>query len=258
MMIRTLRVVEGNARTYRRTWKGSAVTAFLNPVLFLLAMGLGFGALVDRSADRATLDGLDYISFLAPGLLAATAMQTGASEGMWPVMAGIKWIKTYMATLATPVQIVDLVSGTLLWTGIRVLMSSLAFVLVMAAFGSVPLLDGLAALLPALLVGLAFAAPITAYTASVRQETRLSTLFRFGIIPMFLFSGTFFPVDQLPGWLQPLAQVTPLWHGVELCRSIALGVASELPLFLHISYLALWIAAGWITALFTFRRRLEP
>jgi lipooligosaccharide transport system permease protein len=253
-----LRVAEVNARAYRRTWKGSAVTTFLNPVLFLAAMGLGLGSLVDRDTKMRALEGLSYIAFLAPGLLAATAMQTGASEASWPVMAGIKWTKTYHAALATPVGVGDLVGGHLAWVAVRLLMTSVAFVAVMAVFGAVSLGGGLLAVPPAVLTGLAFAAPVTAFTGFSERETRLSSLFRFGIIPMFLFSGTFFPVAQLPGWLQPVAYATPLWHGVELARLTALGSSTTFSVGAHVVYLLLWTTAGWYLSAVALRRRLQP
>lgn len=253
-----LRVVEANARSYVRTWKGSVATTFIGPVLFLAAMGLGLGSLVDRSASVRSLEGLSYIAFLAPGLLAATTMQTGASEASWPVMAGIKWIKTFHAALATPVGVGDLVAGHLVWVTVRLLMTAVAFVVVMAALDAVSPAEGLLAVPAAILTGMAFAAPITAYTGFSEQETRLSSLFRFAIIPMFLFSGTFFPVSQLPDWIEPVAYATPLWHGVELCRAAALGTHATLPVLVHVSYLLVWIAVGWYLSVVALRRRLQP
>ena len=254
----SLRVLESNARAYRRTWKGTVVTAFVNPLLFLLAMGVVLGSLIDRSGNTGSLGGASYLDFVAPGLLAATAMQTGATESTWPVMAGYKWLKTYHAALATPVRVVDLVTGNLAWIGVRVLMSCAAFAVVTVIFGAISPLEGLVALVPALLTGLAFAAPITAYTASAPNEARLSSLFRFGIIPMFLFSGTFFPIQQLPEVLRPVAMVTPLWHGVELCRAIALGRSPELPAPLHVAYLLVLSGIGFVLAIRFLRKRLQP
>ena len=252
-----LRVVEANARVYRGTWKGSAVTAFLSPVLFLLAMGVGLGSLVDRGPASQALDGLSYMQFLAPGLLAATAMQTAAGEATWPVMAGIKWAKTYHAALATPVRVSDLVSGNFIWAGIRVLLSAVAFVVVMTVFGTVEPERAPVMVLPAVLTGLAFAGPISAYTPVAKDESRLAAVFRFGIIPMFLFSGTFFPVEQLPQWLQPAALIFPLWHGVELCRAVALGSAPSLSAAVHVVYLFAWAGAGLFLAQRSFTRRLR-
>ena len=251
-----VRVLEGEARVYRRVWRGSVISTFLNPVLFLAAMGLGLGRLVDERTAGVGLDGLTYLAFLAPGLLAATAMQTGAGDSSWPVMAGIKWRKTYDAVLATPVGVASLTVGHLAWVGIRLVFVSVAFVLVMAAFGAVGLVAGLTAVPAAVLTGLAFAAPMVAYTAGLKGEQGLTSMFRFGIVPLFLFSGTFFPVSQLPDWLEPLAWVTPLWHGVELSRSTALGTVPVPPPWLSVAYLASWTVGGTWLAVVRMRRRL--
>ena len=247
-----LRVVEANARTYRRVWKGTVVTAFVNPILFLVAMGQGLGTLVEQGVGEVS-----YIEFLAPGLLAATAMQTAATESTWPVMAGMKWQKTYHAALATPVRIADLVSGNLAWIAVRILMACAAFALITGVLGAAPV-DRMILVLPAgVLTGMAFAAPLIGFTALAKNENRLSSVFRFAIIPMFLFSGTFFPIEQLPGWLQPVAHVTPLWHGVELCRSVALGVSPQVPAAAHLAYLSLVVGIGWYLAIKAFRTKLE-
>jgi len=257
MATAALRVVEAHARVYRRTWRGSVISTFLSPVFYLLAMGVGLGTLVDRGAGTASV-GVPYLTYLAPGLLAAAAMQTGAGDGSWPVMAGIKWTKTYVATLATPVGVRDLVLGHLGWVGVRMVFVSTVFVIVMAVFGAVPLGVGLISVVPAVLTGLAFAAPVSAYAAWLNDDHGLSNLFRFGIVPMFLFSGTFFPITQLPGWMQPLAYVVPLWHGVQLTRATVLGglMPTVLPPVVHVAYLLLWIAGGTLVAFRTFGKKL--
>ena len=251
----SLKVVEGDARRYRRAWRGSVFTSFVSPVLYLLAMGLGLGTLVDQAPGG--FQGITYLEYLAPGLLAATAMQTGAGDGSWPVMAGHKWLKTYHATLATPVGIRSLVFGHLQWVTVRVTFVSLVFVGIMALFGAASPLLGLVAVIPAVLTGMAIAAPVSAYAAWLTSEIGLSTLFRFVVVPMFLFSGTFFPVTQLPSWMQPVAHVTPLWHGVALCRSIILQIETPLWWGIHVSYLLAWIVAGIVLSLVFFRRRLR-
>lgn len=251
------RVVEVNARNYRRTYRGTMITTFLEPVLFLAGMGVGLGTLVNSSGS-SSLGGLPYVDFIAPGLLAATAMQVAAGEGTWPVMAAIKWIKTYHAVLATPVGTGDLVTGNLLWVGIRLVFGGIVFVTIAIAFGAIPAAGGYAAVAPAVLTGLAFAAPIMAFTTVAPNDTWLSALYRFGVIPMFLFSGTFFPVTQLPGWMQPVAYATPLWHGVELTRSLALGMHESWPPALHVAYLAAWTVTGWALAIRGLERRMKP
>lgn len=235
------RVVEASARVYRRTWRGSVISTFFNPILYLLAMGVGLGQLVDEGTGSASL-GIEYLTFLAPGLLAATAMMTGAGDASWPVMAGIKWRKTYEAVLATPVGVPELMIGHLSWVGIRLLFVTVVYSGVMTAFGATTVVEGALAVPPAVLTGLAFSAVVTGYTARLKDEQGLSALFRFAIMPLFLFSGTFFPISQLPDWMEPLAFATPLWHGVELTRAAALGIESALPTIVHAGVLVSFAA----------------
>lgn len=253
-----LRVVEANLVSYKRVWKGTAVTSFLNPILYLAAMGLGLGTLVDSAGSVSSLGTGSYLEFLAPGLLVANTMITGAIESSWPVMAGIKWIKTYHATLATPVGVRGLVAGHFLWITLRLLLVAAVFIVVMLLFGATEPVDAIVLLLPAVVIGLAMAGPLTAFTARLKSEQGLTHVFRFGITPMFLFSGTFFPIDQLPGWLQPAAYVTPLWHAVEVARRLAIGLESALPVWQHLGYLAILFAAGAVLATRFMERRLLP
>src|SRR6266508_2781693 len=242
-----LRVVESQALAYRRLWRASLFSTFLSPVLYLAAMGLGLGSLVK---------GFDYLAFLAPGLLAAQAMQLGFSEASWPVMAGIKWIKNFYAMLATPIGPGDIALGLISWVGVRLFMSSAIFALVMVVFGVGNGLGLLLAIPAAVLTGLAYAAPSAAYTATLKDETGLSSIMRFVIVPMFLFSGTFFPITQLPNWMEPIAYVIPLWHGVALCRSLTLGTATFAVSALHVGYLILWFVVGTYAATRTFKKRM--
>ncbi len=254
---RPLRYLESRARVYRHTWRGSVITTFLNPVLYLAAMGLGLGTLVDQGAGPATLDRFTYLEFLAPGLLAATAMQTGAGDSSFPVMAGIKWVRSYEAALATPIGVRDLTLGHLGWVTARLTFSSAVFVVIMALFGAVDPGRGLASIAPAVLTGMAFAAPVMAFTATLDGAQGISGMFRFAVIPMFLFSGTFFPVEQLPGWMQPIAYATPLWSGVELTRGVALEQATAWHPVAHVGYLAAFTLVGTILAVVLLRKRLE-
>ena len=257
MALVAARYFESRALVYRRTWRGNVVTTFLNPVLYLAAMGLGLGTLVDEGAGREAVEGFAYLTYLAPGLLAATTMQTGAGDGAWPVMAGIKWTKTYEAVLATPLGIRDLVYGHVLWVAARLAFTALVFVVVMALFGAVSIGSGLIAVLPAVLTGLAFTAPVIAYTSTLRDVQGMASLFRFGIVPMFLFSGTFFPVTQLPDWLQPVAYATPLWHGVELTRGVALGIGTTWPPWINVAYLLAFVVVGTALAVRLLGRRMR-
>ena len=240
---------------YRRTWRGSIYTSMLSPLLYLGAMGIGLGKLVDAHGT-ARLGGLSYLAFLAPGLLAAAAMQAGVEESTYPVLGSVKWRRTYYAAAASPLRPADLFHGHLLFTTMRLAMNSAIFLAVMALFGAVASPWALAALPAAVLTGLAFAAPVEAWAITVTKDTSFALIFRFGLIPLFLFSGTFFPITQLPAWLRPLAYITPLWHGVALCRSLTLGTASLGGALAHVTYLAAVAAVSIAAGNRSYRRRL--
>jgi lipooligosaccharide transport system permease protein len=228
-------VVGWQARGYRKVWRGSVTVSFLNPVFFLVSIGVLLGALVDRG--NPDLGGLGYLEFVAPGLLATTAMQTAASVTTYPVMAGMKWWRTYHAIVSTPVRISELVAGVLAWAGARIVLAVTVFTLVAAVGGA--LVSPLAVLAPlaALLCGLTFAAILTALCGSLEEDEWLAAIYRFGLVPLFLFSGTFFPIDRLPNWLEPVAWATPLWHGVALCRDLTSGQIELLSSAAHVLYL---------------------
>jgi lipooligosaccharide transport system permease protein len=241
---------------YRRTWRGSVISSVLGPLLYLGAMGAGLGSLVNRHA-HATLGGVSYLDFIAPGLLAATAMQTAFGEGLYPVLGSVKWVKNYFAAAATPLRPADVFHGHLLFVVLRLVMNCGIFLAVIAAFGTARSPLVILALPVAVLTGLAFAPGLMAWAVTRTRDTSFSLLMRFLMIPMFLFSGTFFPVTQLPGWLRPVAYVTPLWHGVELCRALSLGTAGLGGAALHVGYLLVLAAAGFGAAQVSYRRRLH-
>jgi lipooligosaccharide transport system permease protein len=254
-----IRVFEAEALGYKRTWRGTMISSFINPVLFLGAMGLGLGTLVDSNNDI----GVSYLAFVATGLLAASGMQNGASDGSFPVMAGIKWRKSYDGMITTPVSPADIVYGRFIWSTLRLTFVLTVFAIIAVLFGAMELGPALLAVPPGVLTGLAFASAITAWTVTREDDTSLSTLFRFGIVPLFLFSGTFFPISQLPDFLQPVAYATPLFHGVELVRKIALpGAGDELitsiPMWVHVGYLTTMTVIGLVLAARFLDRRLKP
>lgn len=240
---------------YRRTWKGSAVLSFVQPWLYIAAMGVLLGGYID-DASSGVGGAPSYLDFIAPGLLAATAMQVGTSEAMWPVMSAIKWDRTYYAMIATPLRIVDIVVGHVGFALFRTALASVAFATVLAFFGIFhSVLGFLGALGGALLTGVALAAPVYAFSAGARTEQGFALIYRLGVMPMFLFSGAFFPITNLSEPLQWLARLTPLWHGVELCRMSSLGTWDALAL-VHVGYLLALTAIGVLWAVRRLRRRL--
>lgn len=241
--------------SYRRTWRGSLFSGFLSPLLFLTAMGFGLGALVDRDGTGA-LGGVPYLAFIAPGVLAAQAMQTAIGESTFPVMGAIKWQRQYHAMLAAPLGVTDVLVGHLAFVALRTAITSAVFVVVAAALGAFRSWWVVLALPVAVLCGMAFAAPVFAFSAKTESDGGFNVLFRFIVMPLFLFSGTFFPIEQLPGFLQPLAWATPLWHAVDACRDLALGQATVLGVLGHAGYLALWVVGGVLLARWAFASRL--
>lgn len=237
-----LRPLEYFFAQYRRVWRGTAVTSVVTPVVYLLALGVGLGVFVDRSAS---LPGdISYLDFVAPGLMAATAMQVAVFEASWPVLSAIKWDRQYHAMLATPLRVRDVVIGHQAFFVFRLLLISTVYFVVIAAFGAVESPLGILAIPVTVLVGLAFAAPMAAWAAHTESEVSFVAIFRFVILPMFLFSGTFFPISQLPLLLEALAWATPLWHGVALCRSLATDDIDPLLTAVHVAYLVALTAVG--------------
>jgi len=241
---------------YRRTWKGSVVSSFLLPLLYLSAMGVGLGKLVDRNGAADALGGTSYLVFIAPGLLASTAMMTGVGESAYPIMGRLKWNFAFHAMAATPLRPFDIVLGQLGFIAFRVVTTCTVFLGVIAVFGGVESPLAAFSLLVALLVGLAFAAPVFAIATRLTTDSGFAMIFRFGVVPMFLFSGAFFPVSQLPDGIEWLAYAMPLWHGVTLSRDLSLGSVPAVATVGHVAYLLVWIGVGTCLAVTGLTRRL--
>jgi lipooligosaccharide transport system permease protein len=242
---------------YRRIWRSSIWSSVLGPVFYLGALGFGLGTLVDKHGT-ASLGGVPYLAFVAPALLATGAMNTAMAEASYPVLGSIKWNKIYIGAQASPLRPADIFRGHLMFMVMRLAMNCAVVMLVMWAFGAIRSAWVVLAYPAALLTGLAFAAPVAAWAITVKVETAFAYMFRFVMMPLMLFSGTFFPLSQLPGWLQAVASALPLWHGVALCRAFSLGTAASDPLGMlgHVAYLAALAAVGIWAGARTYRRRL--
>ena len=237
---------------YRRTWRSGVFSSFVIPLLWLTAIGLGVGGYIDRSGAGL---GVEYLSYLAPGLLASSIFSTGVGECSWPVYGSIKWNKQFLPMLASPLRVVDIVVGYLGWVTVRMAMNAVAFFVAMLLFGTVHSPWAPLAILAAMLTGLACGAPTFAYATWVEVESRFALLYRFGVVPLTMFSGVFFPIEQLPLVVRPLAWLSPLWHGVELCRAAVLGFPPALPWPVHVAYLGAWLAVGlWLARRMLTRR----
>jgi lipooligosaccharide transport system permease protein len=239
---------------YRRTWRGSIVISVANPLLFLTALGLGLGTLVDRND---ALHGEPYLRFILPGMLIAAVMQTAFLEAAGPVMQSVGPQGNYRAAAATPLSPSDILYGHLMYWGLRAAQNAVLFTGVSALFGAVDPLRAPLLVPIALLVAVAFATPAAAWAVTVTRPARLNAVFRFTILPLYMFSGTFFPVERLPSALRALAWATPLWHGVDLARAVALGTATPARTLIHLGYLTAMAVAGLLAARRTYRRTLH-
>ncbi|HEY0871808.1 MAG TPA: ABC transporter permease [Acidothermaceae bacterium] len=238
---------------FRRTWRGTVVISVVNPLLFLIAIGLGLGHVVSHPA---ALNGVSYLAFFAPGMLAASAMQNGIVEAAFPVSHGVGPGGSYRVAITTPLESTDIMLGHILFMTLKIAMSAAAFVAVMVAFGAATSAWVILTVPAATLTGLAFATPTAAFAATVSSPKVVGNLFKWVVMPLYLFSGTFFPVSQLPLALRALAYATPVWHGVDLCRTPSLGTATWGRCAVDVGYLVAVTALGVVWARYTYRRRL--
>jgi lipooligosaccharide transport system permease protein len=248
------RVWQRNWLVYRRLWHRSLAFGFLQPVLFLTAMGLGLGTLIP--SDTSAFGGVDYIDWLGPGLLAAMAMQTATFESTYPIMNKIMWGRNYEAILSTPLGIRHIILGELGWSAFRIASLATVFLVVLFIFGIPRSPTAVLAIPFAVLTGLAFSACLIAFTATQKNDVGFSAIFRFVINPLFLFSGTFFPLSQLPEPLQLVAWATPLFHGVELVRGAVLDTLDPVTAPLHLAYLLVMFTIGATLAERNLTRRM--
>ena len=210
------RLWERNASIYRKTYRVNILPNFFEPFFYLLAMGLGLGAYL------ASINGVDYIDFIAPGLVATAAMYGTSFEVTFNCFVKMQFGKIYDAAMATPLSIEDIGLGELLWGTTRALIYGQAFLLIAAAFGVVHTWLALASPIAITLIGLMFSVIGLTFTAIIPLIDYFTYYWTLFITPMFLFSGIFFPLDRLPDWAQVLAWFMPLHHAVNLMRAITL------------------------------------
>lgn len=254
-----LRALERELLVYARTWRGNAFTAFVQPMLFLGAMGLGLGGLVDESGTDAGAgaDGLDYLVFVAPGLLAASALLSAAGESLWGVMGGVKWMGQFNSMVATAMGPGDVYGGLVLSTGVRALVAAIPFLGIAALLGGVPSTLAPLALVPTVLLAMLSSAALAAYSVRQENDSTFPLIMRLGVIPLFLFSGTFFPVEQLPDAIEPAVWLSPLWHAVEAARDATAG-GIDPGTAGHVSVLAVLLAIALPLGVRGFTQRLTP
>ena len=249
------RIVEYQLVVARSWWRSLFIVGVLTPLLYVLALGVGLGTLVN--ANHSNHLGVPYLVFVAPAFLTASALQIAAQDAAFPLMGGFKWVRTFHGMAATPLTPEQIADGNLLWIALRALANSAVYLAIMAAFGGTHRWAVVLAVPIAALTSLAFAVWVAALTATLEGEgSAFNMLFRFVVTPMFLFSGTFYPISQLPLWGRYLAYVSPLWHGTELARGAAIGGLSAASAVGHLAYLLLWLIPGLLVARWRFRVRL--
>jgi lipooligosaccharide transport system permease protein len=245
---------------WRRFLVSTTATSIINPLLYLIALGAGLGTLVNKGPGTAALGGVSYVQFLAPALLCAAALQTAVTEAAYPVLSGFLWSKIFWGMTATPLTARQLADGELVFITLRLLLGSTIYYVVVLAFGAAGGPTGVMSVLSvpiATLTGLSCAGWVLALAATMRNEgTGFNLVFRLVVMPMTLFSGTFFPISRMPAVVRPLAWISPLWHGNELSRAVMLGGWRWLPDLGHLGYLFALVGFGLAIARRRFAKRL--
>ena len=243
---------------FRRIWKGVLIGSILQPLLYLLGVGIGVGSLVDQGDQAATLlDGASYLAFYATALVATSPMFVVGQDALWPILDGFLWSNAYRAMVTTPLRPVDVVLGTAIHWCLRGVIAAGGVATVLLLFDDTRSPGLLLATGVGVLVGLAFGLPLAAWTATRDGDASFPAILRFGIIPMFLFAGVFYPVEQLPDWLEPVAWITPLFHGVELCRGAVIGGLGAGRALVHLGVLLAFVVGGFVAATITYGKRLH-
>lgn len=244
---------------FRKSFRATIVSGVMGPLMYLLGIGIGIGSQVD--VESAGLPTGTYLEFVGPGLMAAAAMQLGASESLWQTSGSLRWRGNYVSVVATPLSIGQLFFGHVVWIGFRAFVGATFYLIVLALFGIPTQWEAVLAPLVGGLTAMAFAGPLSAYTGWTTSrggaDQSFPMILRLGIIPMYLFSGAFYPIDQLPAALEVLARVLPVWHGVELVRALVVGTELSLASSLgHLAVLAAYILVGTVLGARTFRLAL--
>jgi lipooligosaccharide transport system permease protein len=241
-------------------WFGAIVAFGLgNPVLYLLSVGIGIGALVDNVSGGDNPLGVPYLTFLAPALLATAAIQSAMDETTFPTMQGFLWDKSFFSMIATQLMGRDIVGGIMIASSIRCIFNTITYGLVLVLFGAIGIESLFVLVVAAIFAGISFAAVMLAVTSFVKQDDGFYAIVgRFVIAPMFMFSGTFYPLESLPIYLQWIGWISPVWHATNLGRNLSYGLEVEPWLLaVHVLFLGALLVASMIVATKKFNARLS-
>jgi lipooligosaccharide transport system permease protein len=250
-------VFEHQVRVMRNYRSSIIATAIGTPFLYLFAFGIGIGTLV--SANAGQVDGVSYLTFVAPALICMSVVGIAAMEFTYPILLGFKWNPTYIGMNAAPLSGRQIIDGVVLFVTLRMAIPAIVYYVVMAVFGAAPGPWSAGVIVTSILAGLALGTPIMAFSASVTEDKgQFAVIGRVVILPLSLFSGTMFPLDQLPVFLQWIGWISPIWHGTELGRQFSYGATEPIWLtVIHVVYLVALAVGGWWLAVRIATKRLD-
>ncbi|WP_185751322.1 ABC transporter permease [Arthrobacter sp. 31Y] len=227
------------------------------PVAYLFAMGVGLASLVDANSEAA-FGGVSYLEFVAPALLVSAAVMTASGEFSYPIMDGFKWRRVFYGPHASPLIPQQIASGHIMASTVRFLLQSVVYFVVVAMFGASPSPWGWVSAIVATVAALSFGLPLMAYAASITQDKgQFALVQRFIVMPLFLFSGTFFPLDSLPIAVRWIGWISPVWHGTELGRVFTYGMDKDpLLTITHVVFLLATATVGWVLVRRQFVKRM--
>jgi lipooligosaccharide transport system permease protein len=249
---RARKLVERNILAYKHYWI-AFTTGFFEPIFYLGAVGFGVGQFVDR-IPYGGLE-LEYAAFMAPGMLASSSLNGALFDGFFTPFFKLNWQKTYDGMLTTPLNISDIALGEIIWAMIRGTIYGASFLLVMLALGLIRSPWAVFALPAVMLSGAALSSGAMVLVGITKEISSLDKVMTLIVVPMFLFSGTFYPISLYPGWLQPVVMGTPLYHSATLLRDLTSG-AVELSTLVHVAYLAAMFIVAATVASRLIRKRL--
>lgn len=246
---RSVSVWRRNILVWRKLMGPSLMLNFGEPLVYLLGLGYGLGLFIGKMA------GVDYLTFLASGIIASSAMTTATFEGMYSVYTRMVPQRTYDAMLATPTEVDDILAGEMLWCATKSLINGIAILAVAAILGAVADMRAVLVLPVVFLIGLCFAGPAMVMTSISKGYDFFAYYFTLVITPMFIVCGVFYPTNVLPEFVQRFVQVLPLTHAVALTRPLIIGQPLT-DVALHISVLLAYAVIGYYIAVILTRRRL--
>lgn len=251
-------VAEYRLRNMSKWMSAIILTSFANPIVYLLAIGIGVGSLVDANTGGAGINGVSYLTFLAPALLATASIQAAMDETAFPTLEGFVWNKSFFGMNSTQLTASHIVDGIMIAAFVRAFLTSGAYLAVLWVFGAVTLDSTPILFLIASMAGMSFGAMMLAAASFIKEDDGFfAIVYRFIVAPMFLFSGTFYPLEQMPIFLQWIGWISPLWHSTNLARALSYGL--EVPTWLlwgHVAFLVGTFLVGIAIGKKQFERRL--